>query len=99
MTPNLGIVIPTHHFRILVHHRQARAHIWSEVGLVDDQDVRLGNAWAIFPRNLVARGDINRIDEEIHQRRAEGQGEIIAALDEHEIAVGEPGERRAGKTR
>lgn len=41
--------ISTHHLRIFFHHFQACTRIWSEVGLVNDQNVRLGNAWAILP--------------------------------------------------
>lgn len=42
--------------------------------------------------NLVACGHVDHIDEEVHQRRAEGEGQVVAArLDQHHIPVGKAG--------
>ena len=66
--------------------------IGGQVGLVDDQNVGLGDSRAVLAGNLVACGHVDHIDEKIHQRRAEREGEVVAArLDQHHVAVGKPG--------
>ena len=67
-------------------------HIRGKVGLVDNQYVRLRDAWAVFSRNLVARSYIDYIDKEIHQCRTEGQGEVIASrFYQYNVRIGESG--------
>jgi hypothetical protein len=59
-----------------------------EVGLVDDQEVALGEAGAAFARDLVAAGDVDDLDREVGEFAAEAGGEVVAAgLDEEEVGA------------
>src|SRR4030095_1546445 len=58
-----------HEPRIAVHDLEALSDVRSEIGLVDDQDVRLGDPRAILAGNLVSGSDVDHIDEEIDQGR------------------------------
>ena len=43
----------------------------------------------VLARDLVAGGDVDHVDEEVDQRRREGERQIIAAaFDQHDVAVG-----------
>jgi hypothetical protein len=59
-----------------------------QVGLVDDQNVRMRDPRSVLTRDLVAGGDVDHIDEEVYQRRRECERQIIApAFDQHHVAV------------
>src|SRR5690606_35055327 len=74
------------------HHRQVRPHVRRQVVLVEDREVRLGAPRPVLAGALVPGGPADREDEEVRQRGAEGEGEVVpAALDQHQVAVGEPG--------
>ena len=80
-----------HQRRVALHDLEAGADVRREVGLVDDQDVRLRDARAVLARDLVAGGDVDDVDEVVDEGRAEGQRQVVAAaLDEHHVGVREP---------
>src|SRR5204863_2990872 len=64
--------------RVTVHHLEAGADQGREIGLVDDQEVGAGDAWAALARDLVARRDIDDVDRQIGELGREGGGEIVA---------------------
>ena len=59
--------------------REIGAHKGSEVNLVDDQQVTTGDARPPLARDSVACGDVDDVDRQIGELRAEGRGEIVAA--------------------
>src|SRR6202035_1408895 len=75
-----------------------------EVDLVDDQEVRAGNAGTTLGGDLVAGGDVDHVDGEIGEFRGKGGGEVVAAgFDQHQIEtrkfrahVGDRGEIHRG---
>src|ERR1700674_5755720 len=72
--------------RIPTHHVQVRADVWREVNFVDHQEVGEDQARAPFARYLVASRDVDDIEVEVDQLRAESQRQVVAAaLDEREI--------------
>ena len=72
----------------LLHHLEAGADVRREVGLVDDEDVRMRDPGPVLARDLVAGGDVDHIDEIVDQRRRKGERQIIAAaFDQHDIAI------------
>src|SRR5450830_112597 len=80
-----GLVL-AHHAGVVVHHLKAGTDIGGQIGLVDDQDVGLGDARAVLARDLVAGSDIDHVDEKVDQGRAEGEGQVVApGLDQHQI--------------
>ncbi len=82
-------LVAAHQLRIVRHHLEARADVGRQVGLVDDEDVRLRDPGSVLARDLVAGGDVDHVDEEVDQRRREGQRQVVAAaLDQHDVAVG-----------
>ena len=61
-----------------------------EVDLVDHQQVAAGDARPALARDLVAGGDVDHVDREIRQLRAEGGGQVVAAaLDQDQVERGE----------
>ena len=65
------------------------ADVRREIDLVDDQQVRPGDAGAALARNLVAARDVDDVDRRVDQLGAEAGGEVVAAaLEKHEIEVG-----------
>lgn len=48
-----------------------------EIGLVDDENLGLRDPWAVLARDLVTRGDVDHVDEEIHEGRTESQGQVV----------------------
>ena len=72
------------------HHRQVGADMRREVGLVDDQQVALGDAGPAFARDLLATGDVDHVQRQVRQLGAEGGGQVVAAgFDEDDVGVGE----------
>src|SRR5579883_2648157 len=79
-----------HLARVPVHHLEARADQRREIDLVDDQQIRARDARPALARDLVAGGDVDDVEGDIRELRAEGRREIVAAgFDEDEIEAGE----------
>ena len=82
----------THQLGIAPHHFEISTDIGGQIGLVDDQNIGLGYPRSVLAWNLVACGHVDHVDEKVHQRGAEGEGEVVAArFDQHHVAVGESG--------
>src|SRR6267142_562775 len=72
--------------RVRFHHREIRAHQRSEIDLVDHQQIGPGDSRAAFPGDLFAFRDVDDVDRQVRQLRAERRREIVAArFDEAEI--------------
>ena len=56
----------------LARHHLERAPSKGEVGLVDDEEVRAGDAGAAFARDLLATRDVDAVDGEIGELGGEG---------------------------
>jgi CubicO group peptidase (beta-lactamase class C family) len=68
-----------------------------EVDLVDHQQVGAGDAGAALARDLVAGGDVDDVDRQVGQFRAEGGRQVVAAaFDQDQV---EPGKRVADRRR
>ena len=61
---NRNGLLAAHQQRILLHHLEAGADVRREVGLVDDEDVRLRDPGPVLARDLVAGGHVDHIDED-----------------------------------
>ena len=82
----------SHKLGVVLHDIETGTHIGSEVGLVDHEDIALTDAGTILARYLVAGGNIDDIDEEVHEGRTECKREVVAAtLYEHYVGIGEFG--------
>src|SRR5271168_1602934 len=78
--------LSAHFFRIALHHFQRRAHIGSQVYLINHQQVGPHDAGTALARNFVALGHVNHVNPDVHQLRAERRRQIIAAaLDENQF--------------
>lgn len=71
--------ISPHFPGVTLHHCQIRPDGRRQIGLIDDQEVRLGQAGPTLSRYFVAPGDINHLNGEIRQFPAETGRKIIAA--------------------
>ena len=65
--------------RVASHHSEIRSHRCREIGLVDDEQVRLSDARASFAWNLVPARHVNDLHGEIRELPAEGRGQIVPA--------------------
>ena len=82
--------VAAHLAGVAVHHLQAGADHRSEVGLVDHQQVRPGDARPALARDLVAGRHVDDVDGEVRQLRREGRREVVATrFDEDQVEVGE----------
>src|SRR5690606_5674247 len=62
-----------------------------QVGLVDDEQVGAGNARPALSGNLVAGRNVDDVERQVGELRAEGRGQIVAAgLDEAELRLWKP---------
>lgn len=78
-----------HAARVRLHHVQVGAHVRGEVGLVDDEEVALGDARAALAGDLLAGGDVDDVDGEVAQLGAEGGCQVVAAaFDEDDVGIG-----------
>ena len=78
----------SHPPRVARHDVQIGAHERSQVGLVDDEQVRLCDSGPPFARNLVAARDVDDVDREIRQLAAELSRQIVSpALDEQQLRM------------
>ena len=80
-----------HLLRVAVHDFQAGSDIRGKIDLVDDQKVAAGDARAALAGDFIAGGNVDDVDRQIRQFRAEGRGEVVAAgFDQDQIEVGKP---------
>lgn len=71
---------------VALHDAQVGADGLGEVGLVDDEEVALGDAGAALAGDLVAAADVDDVDDEVGQLAAVVGGEVVAAgLDEEQV--------------
>ena len=78
--------VTAHFFCVALHHAQVRADVRGKVGLVDDHKVAEPDRRAAFARNFVAAGNVDDVDERVHQFRREGRRQVVAAtLDEDHL--------------
>ena len=89
----LAALAAAHAAGVGVHHREVGADVGREVGLVDHEQVALGDAGAALARDLLAGGHVDHVDGEVRQLRAEGGREVVAAgLHEHDVRLGKLGQ-------
>src|SRR5437660_1230097 len=80
----LGGRVPRHHPEVGAHHRR-------QVDLVDDQQVRAGDARPSLTGDLVAAGHVDDEELEVGEGRAERGGQVVPArLDEQQLQAREP---------
>src|SRR5260221_1940325 len=81
--------LATHLLRVVGHDLERGADHRREVDLVDDEEIRLRDARPALARDLVARGDVDDVERQVRELRAERGGEVVAArLDEHQVQLG-----------
>ena len=68
-----------HFLAVPFHYIQGGVHLFGDVDLVDDQQVGFGDTRAAFAGDLVAGGDVDHVQGEVAQFRAEGGGKVVAA--------------------
>src|SRR5579862_1901525 len=64
---------------IAVHDLKRGAHIRSEIDFVDYQQIRARDSRTALARNLVSGRDVDDVDGDIHQLRAERSRQIVSA--------------------
>ncbi len=80
---------PPHAPGVPVHHLEAGTDQRGKVDLVDDQEIRAGDAGTALARDLLAGRDIDHVDREIRELGAEGRGQVVAAgLDQQQLEAG-----------
>src|SRR5271156_3469819 len=78
-------MLAAHAAGVAVHHFQRSADVRSQVNLVDHQQIGTHDAGAALARNLLALGNVNHVNPDVHQLRAEGGGKIVSAtFDENQ---------------
>src|SRR5574343_788463 len=88
--PGTRFGVGAHACGVLLHHLQIGAHMRGQVGLVDDEQVALGDAGAAFARDFFACGHVDHVDRQVRQLGAEGGGQVVAAaFDEHDVGIRE----------
>jgi hypothetical protein len=55
----------SHSMGIALHHAQIRPDGWCQVGLINNQQVRLRDARAAFARNLVTARNVNDVNSKV----------------------------------
>lgn len=71
---------------VALHDAEVGADGVGEVGLVDDEEVALGDAGAALAGDLVAAADVDDVDDEVGELAAVVGGEVVAAgLDEEQV--------------
>src|SRR5258708_248517 len=82
--------VAAHALRVALHDFERVTYHRREIDLVDHEQVGLGDPGAALARNLVARGDVDHVEGEVGELRAEGRREVVAAgLDEDHLERGE----------
>src|SRR6185437_2371836 len=78
-----------HSARVSIHHLETGSDEGRKVDLVDDQEVAARDPRATLARDLVARRDVDHVDGQVRQFRAERRREVVAAaLDQDEVERG-----------
>src|SRR5919109_2900551 len=81
--------VAAHFLRITAHHLEIGTHGRGEVDLIDDQEVGTCHAWPSLAWDFIAASDVDDVDRDIDQLRAERGGQVVAtALDKHEVESG-----------
>ncbi len=75
---NKGLV-SAHFAGVSVHYAQVRPDQGGEVGLIDDQQIRPGDARAALAGNFVTGRDVDDIDGDIGEFRRERRCQVVAA--------------------
>ncbi len=82
-----GAVAP-HATRVAIHHLKIGAHLGGEVDLVDDQEIRLGDAGSALARNLITAGDVDDLDGEVCEFPAETSSQVVpAGFEQQEVGM------------
>ena len=77
-----------HHAGVVFHDAEVCANEFGQVGFVDDEEVRLGDAGAAFAGDFVACGDVDDVDGVVDEFFAEVGGEVVTtAFDQEEVDV------------
>src|SRR5690606_26057078 len=85
--------ISSHLLGITIHDFEGSADVRRKVGLVDDQEIRAGDARTSLARDLVSTGNIDHVDREVGELGTEGRREIVAtALDDDQVQLQAPAE-------
>ncbi len=83
--------VAAHPAGVTVHDGEVGADGLGQIGLVDDEQVGLGDAGSAFAGDLVAPGDIDDLNGKIGQLPAKAGGEIVAAgLEQEQIRAKAP---------
>jgi hypothetical protein len=78
-----------HALRIPLHHVEIGADMRGQILLIDDEQVRAGDARPALARDFLALADGNHIDRQVGQVRREGCRQIVAAgFDEDHVKIG-----------
>src|SRR5882724_10728796 len=78
----------SHRVRVTLHYAEIGAHSLRQIGLVDDEQIGLGNARTALARNFIPAGHIYYIDAEVRQLAAKMGSQIIAArFDQKQFGV------------
>jgi len=85
--------IAAHLRAVSFHDREVGADGLRQVGLVDDQEVGLGNSRPALARNLITARDVDDVDRVVGELPAEVGGEVVAAgLAEEHVGLNLSGE-------
>src|SRR6266850_5348753 len=69
----------SHGVRVTLHYAKIGADSFRQIGLVDDEQVGLGNARTAFARDFVPAGNIDHVNAEVGHLPAKVGGKIISA--------------------
>ena len=82
--------VAAHEFGVVGHDVEICADMGSEGDFIDEEEVAVADGGAAFAGDFVSFGDIDDVDEDVHQFGRECGGEVIAtAFDEDELEGGE----------
>ena len=71
--------VTSHFSAVSIHDREVCSNVFSQIGLVDHEQIRLSCARAAFARDLVSARDVDHIDRVIGEFTAEIRGQIVTA--------------------
>src|SRR5690625_1578542 len=73
---------------VFVHHVQVGTDVGSQIGFVDDEEVRFDHALAGFAWNLLTLGDVDNVHRKIDEFGAEGGRQVITTgFYEHNVEI------------
>lgn len=74
---------------IIVNKMKDWKEIGRKIGIVDEKNIRMDDEGEVIERNIVERGKVDKIDEEIDERGDESESKVIEEdLKKKEIGVG-----------